>query len=227
MEAEQATHAKVIIVSVGADDVEWSIMTRLCVASKVCNDKVSTAYFTQLLDSFTRSYYQLLGDLANLPQHPAVLVNQYYDPFGKTMSCLNQYGMTAAKANVLVARLGQLNKVLAQGAQAFGFGVVQPDFTGHELCTQDPYVQGASDPAPLHPTAAGELAIALADQQALPTLTPSPVVSPSTTASPTSAVALAESPLWAATLSSPYPRPPSSRSWSRAPVRPPAEPVSR
>jgi hypothetical protein len=29
-------------------------------------------------------------------------------------------------------------------------------------------VQGAGDPAPLHPTAAGELAIALADQQALP-----------------------------------------------------------
>ena len=44
-EAERATHAKVIIVSVGADDVEWSIMTRLCVASAVCNDKVSSAYF--------------------------------------------------------------------------------------------------------------------------------------------------------------------------------------
>src|SRR5207244_2693406 len=36
VEAERATHAKVIIVSVGADDVEWSIMTRLCVASAVC-----------------------------------------------------------------------------------------------------------------------------------------------------------------------------------------------
>jgi len=190
VEAEQATHAKVIVVSVGADDVQWSIMTRLCVASTVCNDKVSGAYFTQLLDSFTRSYYQLLGDLADLPQHPAVLVNEYYDPFGKGLGCLTKYGMTAAKANVLVARLGQLNKVLAQGAQAFGFGDVQPDFAGHELCTDDPYVQGATDPAPFHPTAAGQLAIALADQQALPDLTPSPVVTPSSSASPTSAVAL-------------------------------------
>jgi hypothetical protein len=190
VEAEQATHAKLIVVSVGADDVQWSVMTRLCAASTVCNDKVSAAYFSQLLDSFTHSYYQLLTDLANLPGHPAVLVNEYYRPFGKNVSCLDRYGMTAAKEHVLMARLGQLNTVLAQGAQAFGFGAVQPQFTGHELCTPDPYVQGAGDPAPLHPTAAGELAIALADQQALPTLTPSPVVTPSSSASPTSAVAL-------------------------------------
>jgi hypothetical protein len=193
IEAEQATHAKLIIVSVGADDVQWSIMTRLCAASTVCNDKVSSAYFTQLLGSFTRSYYQLLLDLANLQNHPAVLINQYYVPFGKDLSCLSKYQMTPAKVGVLMSRLGQLNSVLAQGAHAYGFGVVQPRFTGHELCTADPYVQGASDPAPLHPTAAGQLAIALADQQALPGLVPSPVISPSVSASPTSAVALGSS----------------------------------
>jgi hypothetical protein len=169
-EAQLATHAKVIIVSVGADDVEWSIMTRLCVASAVCNDKVSTAYFSQLLNSFTRSYYQLLGDLADLPGSPAVLVNEYYSPFGPDLGCLARYGLTPAKEKVLLARLGQLNTVLAEGAQVFGFGVADPPFTGHELCTADPYVQGPQDRAPLHPTATGELAIALADQQALPKL---------------------------------------------------------
>jgi GDSL-like Lipase/Acylhydrolase family len=169
-EAEAATHAKVIIVSVGADDVEWSIMTRLCVASAVCNDKVSAAYFAQLLSAFTRSYYQLLGDLASLPGRPDVLVNEYYSPFGPNIGCLARYGLTAAKEKVLLARLGQLNTVLAEGAQVFGFGVADPPFTGHELCTSDPWVQGPDDPAPLHPNAAGELAIALADQQVLPKL---------------------------------------------------------
>jgi hypothetical protein len=177
-EAEQATHAKVIIVSVGADDVSWAIMTQLCAASAVCNDKVSSAYFSQLLDSFTRSYYQLLGDLADLPWHPAVLVNQYYAPFGSSISCLASYGMTGAKEKVLLSRLGQLNTILAQGARAFGYGVADPRFTGHELCTPDPYVQGPSDPAPLHPNVAGQLAIALADEQALPVLSPSPVPVP-------------------------------------------------
>jgi len=180
-EAQRATHAKVIIVSVGADDVEWSIMTRLCVASAVCNDKVSTAYFDQLLGSFTRSYYQLLGDLADLPGTPAVLVNEYYSPFGPNIGCLARYGLTPAKEKVLLARLGQLNTVLAEGAQTFAFGVADPPFTGHELCTSDPWVQGPADPAPLHPNASGELAIALADQQVLPTLQglkPASVVSP-------------------------------------------------
>jgi hypothetical protein len=181
-EAQRATHAKVIIVSVGADDVQWSIMTKLCVASTVCNDKVSNAFFNQLISDFTRSYYELLGDLAALPGAPDILVNEYYSPFGPDLSCLSTYGITAAKEKVLASRLAQLNTVLAQGAQTFGFGVAQPQFTGHELCTSDPYVQGPGDPAPLHPTAAGELAIALADQQALPKaegLVPAPSASAS------------------------------------------------
>ncbi len=168
--AEAATHAKVIIVSVGADDLSWSVLTQLCAASAVCDDKVSTAYFDQLLATFTRNYYELLSDLGKLPAHPAVLINEYYLPFGSHVGCLRQYGMTPAKAKVLLARLGQLNTVLAQGAGLFGYGVAVPRFTGHELCTADPWVQGMSDLAPLHPNAAGELAIALADEGAFPML---------------------------------------------------------
>jgi lysophospholipase L1-like esterase len=188
--AEAATHAKVIIVSVGADDLSWSVLTQLCAASAVCDDKVSTAYFDELLDTFTRNYYELLSDLDKLPAHPAVLINEYYLPFGSDVGCLRQYGMTPAKARVLLARLGQLNTVLGQGAGLFGYGVAVPRFAGHELCTADPWVQGPSDPAPLHPNAAGELAIALADEEAFPMLSPSPVELPAPTPSPTSSPAL-------------------------------------
>jgi hypothetical protein len=177
-QAEAATRAKLIIVSVGADDLAWSVMTRLCAATTVCNDKVSSAYFGQLLGKFTRNYYELLSELVKLPGHPAVLVNEYYSPFGTSIGCLRQYGMTPAKVKVLLSRLGRLNAVLAQGAGLFGFGVALPQFKGHELCTPNPYVQGPGDPAPLHPNAAGELAIALADEQAMPHLTPTPLVLP-------------------------------------------------
>jgi len=78
--------------------------------------------------------------------------------------------MTTAKARALASRLNQLNTVLAQGAGAFQFGVAQPRFTGHELCSANPYVQGPTDPAPLHPNAQGQLAIALADEQELAAL---------------------------------------------------------
>jgi len=57
--------------------------------------------------------------------------------------------------------------VLAKGAAQFGFSSPQPDFAGHQLCTPQPYVQGLNDAAPFHPTAAGQLAIALADQAVL------------------------------------------------------------
>jgi lysophospholipase L1-like esterase len=165
--SSEATHAKLIIVSVGADDLQWSVMTRLCAASAVCDDKISGAYFKQLLGSFTRSYYKLLTELDNLPWHPGVLINEYYSPFGPSVACLNQFGMTPAKASDLVSRLNQLNAVIGQGARAFDFGVAQPKFTGHELCTAEPYVQGPSDIAPLHPNVQGQLAIALADEQAI------------------------------------------------------------
>jgi hypothetical protein len=119
-----------------------------------------------------------------------VLINEYYLPFGSDVGCLRQYGISPAKARVLLARLGQLNTVLAQGAGLFGFGVAAPRFTGHALCTADPWVQGPSDPAPLHPNAAGDLAIALADEEAFPMLSPSPVQLPSPTPSPSVSPAL-------------------------------------
>ena len=56
-----------------------------------------------------------------------------------------------------------MNDVIEQGAQAFGFSAVRPHFEGHELCTDQSWVQGMSDPAPFHPNSAGELAIAAAD----------------------------------------------------------------
>ncbi len=108
-QAAAATRAKLIVVSVGADDLSWSVMTQLCAAQTVCDDKVSSALLHQLLNTFTRNYYQLLSDLDQLPAHPAVLVNQYYSPFGKSMGCLQQYGMSPAKVKVLLARLAQLN----------------------------------------------------------------------------------------------------------------------
>lgn len=164
---EQATHASVVALSVGANDVQWHAVAALCARAQTCDDQASTAYFQGNLAAFTRGYYQLLRDLAGLPQHPRVLVNEYFVPFGSDLGCVVAVGFSAVKTRVLLSRLAALNTVLAQGAQTFGFVPVVPRFGGHELCTAQPYVQGLADRAPLHPNAAGELAIALADQQAL------------------------------------------------------------
>lgn len=164
---EQASHASVVIVSIGANDLQWQAMTAMCAIGPSCDDQATAAMFQANLASFTQNYYELLHDLAALPAHPRVLVNEYFTPFGSSLSCLTSEGLTKAKADTLLARLGTLNTVLADGAKTFGFSAVQPDFTGHELCTSQPFVQSLNQSAPMHPNTAGELAIALADQQAL------------------------------------------------------------
>lgn len=165
--AKAATGVRTILVSVGADDLNWDVLVKMCAAAERCDDAVSTAFFQSQLFQFTKDYYQLLSQLAAVPSHPQVVVNQYYDPFDPRLTCLDHVGLTPAKQQVLVQRLDALNTVLAHGAEASGFRSAKPDFSGHELCTSEPYVQGLGDSAPFHPTAAGELAIALADDSAL------------------------------------------------------------
>ena len=182
-EARKATQAQLIIVSIGANDVGWSGLVGVCAAAKSCADSASTAYFQQHLATFTSQYYQLLEQLATLPSHPRVMINLYYNPFDPRQPCLAGEGLDAAKENALTGLLSALNKVLANGATAASQIPVQPDFTGHALCDPGSYVQGIGDPAPFHPTAAGELAIALADEQALQEAETAPGATPAVTPS--------------------------------------------
>lgn len=164
---QRARNASVIIVNIGANDLGWATMVAYCAVAPRCDDKATTAYFQQQLAAFSKNYLQLLSELATLPGHPRVIINQYYNPFGPQQGCLGPAGLTPAKLTVLTSRLATLNAVLAKGAAEFGFSSPQPDFAGHQLCTSQPYVQWLNDPAPFHPTILGQLAIALADQAVL------------------------------------------------------------
>jgi len=184
---QSVSSASVVVVSVGANDVGWSDFLRYCYGLTRCDDQASESLFLSRLDSFRVQYTQLLQELSDLPNHPAVVVNEYYDPFGHTFDCPDLtdpnahasapkgYGFAAdpgadnqdekvtQKIDPLESELQRMNDVIEQGAHAFGFTAVRPHFEGHELCTDQSWVQGMSDPAPFHPNSAGELAIAAAD----------------------------------------------------------------
>jgi hypothetical protein len=169
----EAMHGvKTVIVSIGANEMHWTQLMELCLVSPQCDDSATAAWFSQALDSFTIDYYDLLQRLAALPGLPRVIVNEYYDPLPANPVCAGEPAITAAKSAVLLSRLTTFNTVLADGAASFGFEAVDPSFVGHELCTQQSFVQGLDAAAPLHPNAAGEIAIALADEEAL--LNPGP-----------------------------------------------------
>ncbi len=169
---DSMTGVRTVIVSIGANEMHWAALMELCLVSPTCDDSASSAWFSQALDSFTVDYYDLLQHLATLPGAPQVIVNEYYDPLPAKPVCPGQPNITAAKSAVLSARLAMFNKVLSEGAASFGFAAVNPSFAGHELCTNQSFVQGLGAGAPLHPNAAGELAIALADER--PLLNPAP-----------------------------------------------------
>jgi lysophospholipase L1-like esterase len=182
------TSLRAVIVSVGANDIGWSDFLTYCYGLARCDDQATQQLIRSRLDTFRLQYAQLLQQLSALPTGPEVIVVGYYDPFGDRFDCPalrdpdppaivpEGYGfapdpgdpdpdpgaLVAAKIEPLRSILAQLNEVLAQGAQAFGFTSVVPSFDGHELCTAQPWVQGMSDPYPFHPRAAGELAIAAA-----------------------------------------------------------------
>lgn len=158
--------ATTVVVSIGANDVTWSSMLRVCAASPTCQDQAEEAYFQQQLAGFSQDYLRLLTQLKELPNHPNVIINLYYDPFTGDDGCLAPL-VTNAKRQALAAKLAALNTILANGAKTASFATAAPNFTDHGLCSQQPYVQGLSASAPFHPTSGGELAIALADEQAL------------------------------------------------------------
>jgi hypothetical protein len=169
----QVQNPTVVIVSVGADDLQWSAILGYCAAN---------AYFQQKLAAFSTDYLQLLIQLGSLPGHPRVIINQYYDPFGSNVSCITHRGLTKAKVATIQTWLAALNQVLEKGAAQFGFLSPQPSFASHALCSPQPYVQGLGDVAPFHPTAEGQLSIALTDEVALasqPPQSPTPSTSPS------------------------------------------------
>ncbi len=174
-----------IVVSTGANDIGWQDFVYYCAVAQQCDDRATARLFQSRLDRFKIQYAQLLLRLAALPGHPLVVINQYYDPFGGAVGCLQTdqtrsptespplpgapgatspgNGNLLARARTLSSEIAQLNAVLVQGAHAFHDVVVRPDFAGHTLCTGQPWVQGTTAPAPFHPNAAGELAIAAAD----------------------------------------------------------------
>jgi lysophospholipase L1-like esterase len=184
--------ARSVVVSIGANDVGWSDFLTLCYGLPRCDDQASDRLFQSRLDAFKVLYAQLLQQLGDLPAHPKVIVTKYYDPLGSSFDCAelrdpnaqagappgygfgpdpgkdNQDQKIKEKIEPLRSELGRINAVLEQGAEAFGFSVVQPRFDGHELCATQPWVQGLGDPAPFHPAAAGELAIAAAVLGQLP-----------------------------------------------------------
>jgi len=152
---------QLITITAGANDAHWADFIRTCYQFNCDTAGYTTAANTLLLTMQAKLRYAL-SDLAvrSGGNPPQVIVTGYYDPL--SASCvLQQQQITSNEVTWLSNETAKLNQKLATTSTQFPFVTFVPiDFTGHDICSSDPWVQGPTAAAPFHPTAEGQQAIA-------------------------------------------------------------------
>jgi hypothetical protein len=105
-------------------------------------------------------FYEINARSAGNP--PRVLIGSYYMPFS-TLDCIGTNRITPTEVAWLEGQTASLNQAIKSVTPLFSFVEFVPiDFTGHDVCSSDPWVQGIDAEAPFHPTNTGQTAISQA-----------------------------------------------------------------
>jgi lysophospholipase L1-like esterase len=152
---------QLITITAGANDIYWTNFLRKCYATS-CGTTFDDAAVRTLLATLR---IKLNYDLASIQarsngQPPRVVLTGYYQPFSP--ACIRQQtNVTQAEYTWLRTQMRMLNQTIQETVGNYTFARYAPlDFSEHRLCTTNPWVQNINDPAPFHPTAQGQRAIA-------------------------------------------------------------------
>lgn len=149
-----------VSITAGANDVYWQYFAGQCYRG-TCGSAAQDVTFNGLIAVMQQKYEYALSEINNRSggTPPQVILTGYYQPF--SVACSTQFtAVTPAEISWMNAKTARMNAVIQSVAAKYPFVAYAPvDFTGHELCTADPWVQGLTDDAPIHPTAAGQQAI--------------------------------------------------------------------
>jgi len=161
-----------LTITVGANDVRWVQFISKCYVDTcgTLKDTASAATFLTALQGKLAYTLRQIKERSGSHTPPKVLLTGYFYPISST-SCLGGQ-VTNTELRWINAQTDNLNKAIRQTVTAttkisswfkgtYNFATYVPiTFSGHGLCSKDSWVQGLGDPAPLHPTVAGEAAIA-------------------------------------------------------------------
>lgn len=153
-----------ISVTIGANDAHWTDVIQQCYVS-VCGSSDDTAAvmadITQVQSNMATVMGQLKQQYGNAV--PRVIVTGYHQvfPANVSSSCTDLSGIETGEMAWARQLQTSLNDSLSQTISSYDFATFVPiDFTGHELCTANPWVQGLSDTAPYHPNNSGQIQFA-------------------------------------------------------------------
>jgi lysophospholipase L1-like esterase len=152
-----------ITITAGANDIYWQYFIQQC-SVRTCGTNADQVTARGLIRAMqAKLNYALYYIWAHSEGHsPQVILTGYYRPFS-TACAQQQTALTATELAWLNGQNDALNQAIARTTAHYSFARFAPvDFTGHELCTADSWIQGPSDFAPFHPTVAGQQVMAQA-----------------------------------------------------------------
>jgi lysophospholipase L1-like esterase len=154
----------IITITIGANDARWTEIITKCYLS-TCGDTQDLVSIKQSLATISDNLHSTLQKIEQqYPKNPPkVFVTGYYQVFPETVpaKCSDLQNISEneiKQGRTLLASLSQTIQATTNNFDNVEFIAI--DFSGHELCSQDPWVQGLNAKAPYHPNAMGQKAIA-------------------------------------------------------------------
>ncbi len=153
---------QLITITAGANDAHWQELILNCYyrdCATVPAKKLAEGYLLALQGKLFALFTSIQLRSGGTP--PTMIYTGYYNP--ASSSCTQTLGgrITSAEVAWITGEVNSLNSTIQQVASYYPFVRFAPvDFTGHDVCSTDSWIQGIQDSQPLHPTAAGQQAIA-------------------------------------------------------------------
>jgi lysophospholipase L1-like esterase len=166
--ARQAATGKpaLVTLTIGANDINWASLLQNCYTS-VCGTAADQAQVRSSLRTLDTNLRQVLASLQAHygAQPPTIVVTGYHQvfPAAPAAGCTDLPGIDTAELAWGRQLQTSLNDTIQSAVKAYPrveFAAV--DFSGHELCSAESWVQGLGDAQPYHPTQAGQAAFAKA-----------------------------------------------------------------
>jgi lysophospholipase L1-like esterase len=152
-----------ITITAGANDAHWADFIKACQVSN-CATNTNTHLANRFLISLQAKLYAALLDirLHSRGTPPQVVLTGYYQAFSDQCAAA-QTDITPAELTWIHDETVALNQTIQQVSSHFSFAKFAPvDFTGHDICSSDPWIQRPGEAASFHPNLAGQTAIAQA-----------------------------------------------------------------
>lgn len=155
---------QLVTITLGANDTEWTSLIQKCYA-ELCGSSADTEAVQAAVSSVAANLEQAFMQIKNkYPSGtPPVIITGYYKLFSPepAVGCTELSGIEPTELNWITQLQDTIDTALQTATVNYNFVTYIPiSFSGHELCTDNPWIQSLNAKKPYHPTEAGQVAIA-------------------------------------------------------------------